>query len=84
MCPFVANQLFWAARMHAASVAQPSQPPRHLALQELTTVIKEAATDQALADCLQSLGCRVVAEDGVAAAVTRTRSAAPPGRRRDR
>ncbi|MFI9847618.1 glycosyltransferase [Nonomuraea sp. NPDC051941] len=70
VCPFVADQPFWAARMHAAGVAPPPQPQRHLTSQGLAAAIRVAVTDQALAERAESLGRRIAAEDGVTAAVT--------------
>ncbi|MFI7699960.1 glycosyltransferase [Nonomuraea sp. NPDC049480] len=67
VCPFVADQPFWAARMHAAGVAP--APQRPLTAESLAAAIRLAVTDRALAERAQSLGERVRAEDGITAAV---------------
>ncbi|MFG1708045.1 glycosyltransferase [Nonomuraea sp. M3C6] len=69
VCPFVGDQPFWAARMHAAGVAVPPQPQRRLTPDGLAAAIKLAVTDRALAERAQSLGQRIRAEDGVTTAV---------------
>ncbi|MET7338003.1 glycosyltransferase [Nonomuraea sp. NPDC005650] len=80
VCPFVADQPFWAARMHAAGVAPPPQPQRHLTPQGLAAAIKVAVTDRALAERAESLGRRIAAEDGATAAVTILEQVGPDAR----
>ncbi|MFI7637419.1 glycosyltransferase [Nonomuraea sp. NPDC049400] len=70
LCPFVADQPFWAARAHAAGVAVPPQPQRRLTPDGLATAIRLAATDTAMAAAADDLGRRIRAENGAARAVT--------------
>ncbi|GAA1761568.1 glycosyltransferase [Nonomuraea bangladeshensis] len=69
ICPFVADQPFWAARAHAIGVAPPPQPQRRLAADGLAAAIRQAATDQAMAAAATETGRRVHAEDGTGRAV---------------
>ncbi|WP_062347809.1 glycosyltransferase [Herbidospora yilanensis] len=69
LCPFVADQPFWAARVHAAGVAPPPQPQRRLTAEGLAEAITQAVTDPGLAARAPVLGRRMRAENGVAAAV---------------
>jgi len=70
VCPFVADQPFWARLAHDRGVAPSSQPQRHLTAAGLAAAISTAATDPDMARAAQELGYRVRAEDGVSAAVT--------------
>ncbi|MEO3811535.1 glycosyltransferase [Sphaerisporangium sp. B11E5] len=70
VCPFVADQPFWAARTHAAGVAVPPQPQRRLTPDGLAAAIRRAATDPAMAAAADDLGRRIRAENGTARAVT--------------
>ncbi|WP_084962925.1 glycosyltransferase [Thermoactinospora rubra] len=67
--PFVADQPFWAARMHATGVAPAPMPQRHLTPEGLASAIKLAATDHAMAEKATILGGLVRADDGVRTAV---------------
>ncbi|MBF8191795.1 hypothetical protein ITP53_40130 [Nonomuraea sp. K274] len=69
VCPFVADQPFWAGRMHAAGVAPTPQPQRRLTPEGLAAAIKVAVTDRALAERAEVLRHRIRAEDGATAAV---------------
>ncbi|MFE0156620.1 glycosyltransferase [Nonomuraea sp. NPDC059007] len=69
VCPFVADQPFWAARMHAAGVASEPQPPRRLTPDALAAAIRRAVTDQVMAGQAAALGKRIRTEDGVSRAV---------------
>jgi UDP:flavonoid glycosyltransferase YjiC (YdhE family) len=69
ICPFVADQPFWAARAHAAGVAPPPQPQRRLTTAGLAEAIRQAVTDQRIADHAERMGARVRAEDGLRTAV---------------
>jgi sterol 3beta-glucosyltransferase len=69
ICPFVADQPFWAARAHAVGVAPPPQPQRRLTAAGLADAIRQAVTDPRIADRAEQIGARVRAEDGVHAAV---------------
>lgn len=69
VCPFVADQPFWARRMHAAGVATAPQPQRHLDPVTLAEAITRARTATGMAERAAELGGRIRAEDGVTAAV---------------
>ncbi|TDD17749.1 nucleotide disphospho-sugar-binding domain-containing protein [Nonomuraea diastatica] len=69
VCPFVADQPFWASRMRAMGVAPASQPQGGLTPQGLAGAITAAVTDRRMAERAAVLGERVRAEDGVAATV---------------
>ncbi|SEN51763.1 glycosyltransferase [Nonomuraea pusilla] len=70
VCPFVADQPFWAARAHAAGVAVPPQPQRRLTPETLAAAIRLAATDPGMAAAAADLGRRIRAEDSTGRAVT--------------
>ena len=78
VCPFVADQPFWARLAHDRGVAPEPQPQRHLTAAGLATAISTAATDPDMARAAQELGYRVRAEDGVSAAVTALERIAVP------
>ncbi|GAA1287478.1 glycosyl transferase family 1 [Planotetraspora silvatica] len=69
LCPFVADQPFWAARMHAEGVAPAPQPQRRLTPESLAEAIRQAVTDHAMAERAKRLGQTIRAEDGVSTAV---------------
>ncbi|MEU4575603.1 glycosyltransferase [Nonomuraea sp. NPDC023979] len=69
LCPFVADQPFWAARAHAAGVAPAPQPQRRLTPHGLAEAIRRAVTDRGLARAAAQTGERVRAENGVQRAV---------------
>ncbi|MEV4222769.1 glycosyltransferase [Nonomuraea sp. NPDC049725] len=69
LCPFVADQPFWAARAHAAGVAPAPQPQRRLTPRGLAEAIRRAVTDRGLARAAAQTGERVRAENGVQRAV---------------
>ena len=70
VCPFVADQPFWARLARSRGVAPAPQPQRHLTAAGLASAITTAATDSDMARAAQELGDRVRAEDGISAAVT--------------
>ncbi|MEC3975809.1 glycosyltransferase [Amycolatopsis sp. H20-H5] len=70
VCPFVADQPFWARLAHQRGVAPTPLPQRHLTASSLATAITIARTDPDMAHTAQELGQRVRAEDGISAAVT--------------
>lgn len=70
VCPFIADQPFWARLAHQRGVAPAPQPQRHLTAAGLAAAISTAATDHDMARTAQELGRRVRREDGVSAAVT--------------
>jgi sterol 3beta-glucosyltransferase len=69
LCPFVADQPFWAARMHAEAVAPAPQPQRHLSAESLAQAIRQAVTDHAMAERAERLGHTIRTENGLSAAV---------------
>ncbi|MEV0646425.1 glycosyltransferase [Phytomonospora sp. NPDC050363] len=69
VCPFVADQPFWAQRMHAAGVAPPPLPQRRLTATGLAEAIRRATTDTTMNDAATTLADRIRAEDGVRTAV---------------
>ncbi|MEQ4720918.1 nucleotide disphospho-sugar-binding domain-containing protein [Nonomuraea sp. B19D2] len=69
VCPFVADQPFWAARMHAAGVAPSPQPQRRLTSDALAAAISQVTTDSAMMAAAENLGDRIRAEDGTGRAV---------------
>jgi sterol 3beta-glucosyltransferase len=78
VCPFVADQPFWARVAHDRGVAPAPQPQRHLTAASLATAISTAATDPTMARTAHELGHRVRDEDGVSAAVTALERIAVP------
>ncbi|MGS2644450.1 nucleotide disphospho-sugar-binding domain-containing protein [Streptosporangium sp. LJ11] len=70
ICPFVADQPFWAARAHAAGVAPAPLPQRHLTAQGLATAIRQATAEEAMAQRADRLAHAVRDEDGTKAAIT--------------
>jgi sterol 3beta-glucosyltransferase len=69
VCPFVADQPFWGARVAALGVGPRPIPQRRLGEAELAAAILEAVGDAGMRDRAERLGAQIRAEDGVAAAV---------------
>ncbi|MEV7005259.1 glycosyltransferase [Streptosporangium sp. NPDC051022] len=69
VCPFVADQPFWAERMHAAGVAPAPQPQRRLTAEGLAEAVRRAVTDRVIAERAERLAQRICAENGAAQAV---------------
>lgn len=69
VCPFAADQPFWATRMHTAGVAPAPLPPRLLTAPDLAAAIRHATTNPATIDRAAALGHHVRTEDGVTTAV---------------
>ena len=78
VCPFIADQPFWARLAHDRGVAPAPQPQRHLTAAGLASAITTAATDSDMARAARELGRRVRAEDGISAAVTALERIAVP------
>ena len=78
VCPFVADQPFWAARAHAVGVAPPPQPQRSLTAAGLAEAIRQAVTDPQMAAQADRVGARIRAENGVQAAVRVLEDTAAP------
>lgn len=70
VCPFVADQPFWARLAHDRGVAPAPQPQRQLTAAGLASAITTAAADPDMARAAEELGHRVRAEDGISAAVS--------------
>jgi sterol 3beta-glucosyltransferase len=69
ICPFVADQPFWAARTHATGVATAPLPQSHLSPEHLAAAIRSATSDQDMICNAERLGALVRAENGVQRAV---------------
>lgn len=78
VCPFVADQPFWARLAHHRGVAPAPQPQRHLTAAGLASAITTATTDPDMARAAEKLGHRVRAEDGISAAVAALERIAEP------
>ena len=71
VCPFIADQPFWASLAQQRSVAPVPEPQRHLAAGLASAITTATATtDSDMSRAAQELGHRVSAEDGISAAVT--------------
>jgi len=71
IAPFVADQPFWADRMHALGVAAAPLPQRRLTASALATAITDATTNVVLTTRAAQLGARIREEHGTAAAADR-------------
>lgn len=69
VCPFIADQPFWASRMTGIGVAPAPLPQRHLTPDNLAAVLRTATTDQAMAAKAAEVGEKIRDENGVAKAV---------------
>ncbi|WP_340682602.1 glycosyltransferase [Amycolatopsis coloradensis] len=69
VCPFVADQPYWANRMHAVGVAPPPIRQQHLTVDRLTAALRQATDDVGMRERAERLGREIRAENGVAAAV---------------
>lgn len=74
IAPFVADQPFWATRMHILGVAPAPLPQRRLTSTALAQAITAATTDPALAARAAELGTRIRAEHGTSAAADQLES----------
>jgi sterol 3beta-glucosyltransferase len=81
VCPFVADQPFWARLAHRRGVAPAPLPQARLEPGRLAETLTEAVTNPDLARRARNLGERVRAEHDVATAVTRLGHIAVAGRR---
>ena len=64
ICPFVADQPFWARLAHASGVAPPPLPQRRLTAAALADALRRAVTDPTLADNAARLGQQIRTERG--------------------
>ncbi|MFI9457024.1 glycosyltransferase [Amycolatopsis sp. NPDC052450] len=69
VCPFVADQPYWANRMHAVGVAPPPIRQQHLTADRLTASLRQATGDTGMRERAERLGREIGAENGVAVAV---------------
>lgn len=69
VCPYIADQPFWARRMHARGVATEPLPQRQLTPERLADALRRAASDEAMASRADELGAKIRAENGVVTAV---------------
>ncbi|MGV0742434.1 glycosyltransferase [Mycolicibacterium sp. XJ870] len=70
VCPFIADQPYWARRMQAVGVAPEPIRQRHLSADALAAALRRAVTDRAMANRAAELGAKIRAENGVGNAVT--------------
>jgi sterol 3beta-glucosyltransferase len=68
VCPFVADQPFWARRAHDLGVALAPVPQRRLDSERLAAALDLALTDPAIRTTAAELGHRIRDERGAAAA----------------
>ena len=69
VCPFVADQPFWAKRMQSLGVAPPPLPQKHLAAEPLADRLETVLTEARMSAAASELGSAVQAEDGTGDAV---------------
>lgn len=69
ICPFIADQPFWGARVAVLGVGTPPIPQKNLTVENLASAIRTAVTDSAMRQRAESLATRIRAEDGVGTAV---------------
>ncbi|MFD5245634.1 glycosyltransferase [Amycolatopsis sp. NPDC058340] len=70
VCPFVADQPYWARRMHAAGVAPPPIRQQHLTADRLAEALRQATRDAGMRERAGHLGREVREENGLDAAVS--------------
>src|SRR5690606_3131447 len=78
ICPFIADQPFWAQRVAALGVGTAPIPQKRLTAENLAAAIRTAVTDTAMRQRAEALAARINAEDGVTAAVSVIRQSAHP------
>jgi sterol 3beta-glucosyltransferase len=69
ICPFLGDQPFWGALVHARGVGPEPIPQRRLTAPRLAAAIHTAVQDAPTRQRASALGARINAEDGVANAV---------------
>lgn len=67
--PFLGDQPFWGARVHALGVGSKPIPQKRLTVETLTAALREVTTDPAIQANAATLGEQIRAEDGVAQAI---------------
>lgn len=68
ICPFVADQPFWGRCVHDRGAGPKPIPQRKLTAENLADAIQQAVTSPAIHESARSLGEKIRAEDGLAAA----------------
>ena len=69
ICPFLVDQPYWGARVHALGVGSQPIPQKKLNAENLSAAIKQVLTDARIRADAAALGERLWAEDGVGKAV---------------
>lgn len=69
IAPFMGDQVFWGARVHALGAGPAPIPNKRLSTSALSAAIRSAVTDARMRENAARLGERVRAEDGVGRAV---------------
>jgi sterol 3beta-glucosyltransferase len=77
VCPFVADQPFWGARVAALGAGPAPIPQRRLTADALAAAIRVAVSDAAMRARAEHLGAAIRRENGVAAAVARVSNRLP-------
>lgn len=70
ICPFLGDQPFWGAVVHARGVGPQPIPQRRLTVARLAEAISMAVQDVGIQQRAAALGAAIQAEDGVGSAVT--------------
>ncbi|MEU9686172.1 glycosyltransferase [Amycolatopsis japonica] len=68
VCPFVADQPYWANRMHAVGVAPAPIRQQNLTAERLTEALRQATGDAGIRERADRLGREIRAENGVSTA----------------
>ncbi|WP_340687876.1 glycosyltransferase [Amycolatopsis coloradensis] len=68
VCPFVADQPYWAGRMHAVGVAPAPIRQQSLTADRLAEALRQATSDAGMRERAARLGREIQAENGVAVA----------------
>jgi sterol 3beta-glucosyltransferase len=69
ICPFLGDQPFWGALVHARGVGPRPIPQRRLTAERLAEAITVATTSVSMQERAAELGTKIRAEDGVATAI---------------
>lgn len=69
VCPFIADQPFWASRMAGIGVAPPPLLQCDLTADNLAAALRTATADQSMATTAADVGAKIRGENGVATAV---------------
>lgn len=68
ICPFFADQPFWAKRVLALGAGPPPIPQTHLSVDRLSQAIRQTVNNPAMRQRAQALGRAIRAEDGIGVA----------------